>query len=1262
MNDQRGSLTVLLGYVCLFGILACSFGVATPAIAAPMGQWIWTSPRPAANERAWFRKEFSLERAQHENVETARLIVTCDNHAIVYLNGKQAARNDEWASPSVVDVEKVLRPGKNVLAVEAWNDNGPAGLFVFVQIKLADGRMINVATDKTWRFTRQRRDGWQSSDHDAKPYQAAAVVAKLGEGSWGRVLASPSVSVLGSTIISNNAGGPVLLDEQFELPQGFHIYRAATRDLSGGSYAMAIDGQGRLLVGDGAAVRRLTDSDGDQVYDKAETIAEGLGGRGPQGILVRGDKLYAVGGDGLQLYSGYGSGGPLKHEGRLGKPFPTGGDHTAHMLVRGLDDWIYFITGDGARNSSNHVNVPGSPVVAVRGASVYRVDPTGKHWECIGSGGRNAPGLGMNFLGEFFSFDSDLEYTFALPNYVPTRLIHWATGAQDGWAWNEEGGLRGHFPDLQPPVLAVGRGTPTMGTFYEHTQLPPRYHDAFICCDYVWKGGGGNTPRATGRVVVFQLARDGAGYKAKMNVLVDGKADAKDERGHRIQLAAVDVAVAADGSLLISDHNQGVWRVFYDEQEKVEIPSLVPLRPKPASNQHKLLKQILSLPQPGSEYTRRLQDELFKSLDAADEAIRAAALDRKLSLRERLRAVRILAPAFESLPGGWLASLAKDDEAELRAQSAWLFGLRRDGAEIPQVLALLDDEDPLVRRRACEALVRLSANQDVIADAALPLVKRLSDADPGVRYAAMIALAHIPQENWVDDALAAGDPQTQIRAVLTARWLNRNFQSQWVTDVVGRLSREKMKKEDRLAFYRLASLYAGQIRNDEKLRQAVTSHVFADFPSPDDDVRWEQVRLAGQLQAGVTDGELLALLAREEQPVLRLLILDALWRLPLSQDQEASRRLVRWLVAAQGGELDDPSTKGVSFPGYIKAATHRLAQRAPDKFDEALDDVVPGSFLAEAVYQVTAASGQQGVSRVMERLGQLKEVRHKTQVVEALQQSKLSPQQVALLVRSLRTASDGRLLQRTNRLILQQELPLKEFGDPAQQQAVVDDLLQLTMQPSQTSSGNQMLSALTGAGVEDLAKKNSLTPDEQLAAVEYWLDWYRRRYGRPFLTKLPQRKATLSDEQIHQLLLADKGQGDVRRGRMVYLQARCFACHGGGGQPDQATTFGPTLTGVMRRLKVDEVADALVYPSKKVDDRFRTTAVVTTDGKVLSGFLTQQGDESVTLVTPEGQLHMVPRSRIDEVGPQKTSPMPEGLLRYLNAQEIRDLWAYLRES
>src|SRR5436190_11605623 len=202
------------------------------------------------------------------------------------------------------------------------------------------------------------------------------------------------------------AAKPEFLDDEFELPAGFHIQRVAGQELSGGSYALRFDAQRRLLVGDGNAVRRLKDLDKDGVYDGFEVIATGLGPRGPQGLLVWGDRLYAVGGDGLQLFEGYESGGPLVHRGRLGAKLSTGGDHDAHTIFRGPDDYIYLMAGNGSGIRDRlHITESNSPMMFELEASVFRISPDGNKWECIAGGGRNPSSLGMNYLGELFSLD-----------------------------------------------------------------------------------------------------------------------------------------------------------------------------------------------------------------------------------------------------------------------------------------------------------------------------------------------------------------------------------------------------------------------------------------------------------------------------------------------------------------------------------------------------------------------------------------------------------------------------------------------------------------------------------------------------------------------------------------------------------------------------------------------------------------------------------------------------------------------------------------
>lgn len=253
------------------------------------------------------------------------------------------------------------------------------------------------------------------------------------------------------------------LTDRFEVPPGFRVYRAATSELSGGSYAMTFDGEGRLLVGDGKAVRRLIDRDQDGVFDGHEVIATNLGGRGPQGLLVWGDRLYAVGGDGIQLFEGYRNGGSLTHRGRLGARLQTGGDHDSHTIFRGFDGFLYFMAGNGAGIRDRlHITEESSPVLFEREASVFRIDPDGNHWECISAGGRNPPNLGMNYLGDLFSFDSDMEWHVGLPWYRPVRLNHWAIGGDQGW--QEVGAYPPYYIDCLPGILDVGRGSPTWGS------------------------------------------------------------------------------------------------------------------------------------------------------------------------------------------------------------------------------------------------------------------------------------------------------------------------------------------------------------------------------------------------------------------------------------------------------------------------------------------------------------------------------------------------------------------------------------------------------------------------------------------------------------------------------------------------------------------------------------------------------------------------------------------------------------------------------
>jgi putative heme-binding domain-containing protein len=64
------------------------------------------------------------------------------------------------------------------------------------------------------------------------------------------------------------------------------------------------------------------------------------------------------------------------------------------------------------------------------------------------------------------------------------------------------------------------------------------------------------------------------------------------------------------------------------------------------------------------------------------------------------------------------------------------------------------------------------------------------------------------------------------------------------------------------------------------------------------------------------------------------------------------------------------------------------------------------------------------------------------------------------------------------------------------------------------------------------------------------------------------------------------------------------------------------------------------------------------DGRILNGLVMSQDDERVVLQTAKEKLTLM-RSEIDELKLTTLSPMPEGILQPLKADQIRDLISYL---
>jgi putative membrane-bound dehydrogenase-like protein len=135
--------------------------------------------------------------------------------------------------------------------------------------------------------------------------------------------------------------------------------------------------------------------------------------------------------------------------------------------------------------------------------------------------------------------------------------------------------------------------------------------------------------------------------------------------------------------------------------------------------------------------------------------------------------------------------------------------------------------------------------------------------------------------------------------------------------------------------------------------------------------------------------------------------------------------------------------------------------------------------------------------------------------------------------------------------------------------------------------------------------------------------------------------------------------GNAMRGRAVFLskKAACATCHRVGAEGGQ---IGPDLTRIGAIRAGRDMIESIVYPSSTIAQEYDQYEIVTVEGRVMSGILTEQTANSVFVRDSSGAETRLHRDEIAEINRQPTSMMPEGLDRLLTREEMRDLLAFLQ--
>jgi putative heme-binding domain-containing protein len=160
--------------------------------------------------------------------------------------------------------------------------------------------------------------------------------------------------------------------------------------------------------------------------------------------------------------------------------------------------------------------------------------------------------------------------------------------------------------------------------------------------------------------------------------------------------------------------------------------------------------------------------------------------------------------------------------------------------------------------------------------------------------------------------------------------------------------------------------------------------------------------------------------------------------------------------------------------------------------------------------------------------------------------------------------------------------------------------------------------------------------------------------------KGPGKNYQLKD--MDTLFAAELKNRSFKTGKSMYIATTCIRCHsikGDGGN------VGPDLTQIGTRFSTKDIMEAILLPSKTISDQYATTEFQLKNGKSMVGKITNEDEENYYIAQNPyvaDVLVKVPKKNVSSKNYSSVSSMLPGLVNSLNAEELRDLVAYLKSG
>ncbi len=1230
------------------------------------GYWIWSqesTQESAPAGKRYFRKTIELTKATGE----ISLMITADNSYRVWINNRLIGSGDNWSQLDRYAVNRSLSVGKNVIAVEADNTDGPAGLYVSLMqsirakaksskqptSKQLNGRVEFWVSDSKWKVSSTPTDGWTETAFDDSKWGSAKEIARWGDGPWKQATLVDASK--GKFVVPQGFKVELVVAPQTRIP-GYHTSTNKNRPGSSHNFSlvnMCFDNKGRLLASQEVGpIILCTDPDSNGEMKKISIYCDQV--TNCQGMCWIHDSLYLVG-NGPDGKKGNVTGlfrcQDTNHDDRIDKVellhrFQGGmGEHGPHAILHGPDDHLYLVIGNHAwakpdklatnsplrrwptggmgkdqdqADSTEDVLLPRlndanghAANILAPGGSIWRLDLDGKNMALVASGFRNEFDAAFNPAGELFTFDSDMEWDENLPWYRAVRVCHCSLGADFLWRTGAAN-TPAYYEDSLPPVVDTGRGSPTGVEFYDHHLFPEKYRGAYFMCDW-----------SIGTIWVVFLEKSGASYKAKFEKFCSSS-----------PMPVTDCVVGPEGALYFSlggRNTQGaIYRIVPEKMpEKIEtLPNDQPLAAwSPMRNQ-----------------LGKVTPEMLKTI--ADQIKQGKATPEQMVQWMKMISV----------------AKAKDFQ--------------------DKIVFWLQDQDANVRRVALETLLNLEINPELSS-----LVPLLKDEDRFVRTTARLVLQRQDAKSWAKTLIENPSDRVARSAIIALCKLNEA--EPYTDQIFERLHQISPGEQvdQLLEWLRVLELALVHTKKRPGSLHGIAIDCLEMFPHRDYRVNRELAILLSEfartkeLPPGVVTKIVAALSSPESDRLQQIHYFYCLRLIKEGWTSEDKMNLIRWFENTKSWQ------GGNSFRGFL-LNIFRDCSAVFNKNDT--EEVLKqfDKYPLTALLILRSSSVAQGMSAkvLAELYGKLNSLpssqtttEGKNIIIGLFGQSK--DQDAAYQLKLLASKEPG--LQLTVALALAKN-PNPDNLDTylgalgvAQRPSVITLLDAIAKSKAKPKLDNpvpfrQLLLASTKLPEEQrwkiveilrgwTGKQFGASKPNWKPELNSWSLWFGQNF--PKEKPLPNLSVALNsdskykyDDLIRFLENDPKGKkGDVAKGKLVFEKALCIKCHKYG---EAGEGIGPDLSAVAKRFKRREILESIYYPSKIISDQYRSTKIVTEDGRTIIGLVSELNGV-YTILQQDATRLTLKKNEVSEKYDSLISVMPTNLLDNLTMEEIADLFAFM---